>query len=233
MASLNADVKKIELPVNLEVVNLRLPKDFPLTLCTWDYVPNRWFPSRTKEVLDDMARHGVNVFPRTIIPPGRVDAAGKLTIDWPVLDAELDRLDQRGKILFHLNHPPIEFAVKRTDEEKRPIELEYIRQLRDHLRERGRGYADYAFYLLDEPGLDNGPNVAILVDAGKLFREAVEKFSVTFLTQKQQISGSVDTRENSITPSVTQSCDAGSACSRPASRIPSPMMPSTATWSTT
>jgi translocation and assembly module TamA len=33
----------------------------------------------------------------------------------------------------------------------------------------------------------------------------LEKFSVQFLTQKQQISGSVDTRENSITPSVTQS----------------------------
>mgnify|MGYP001558705890 CR=1 FL=1 len=175
IAALNADAKKIELPVNLEMVNLRLPKEFPLTLCTWDYVPNRWFPSRTQEVLDDMARHGVNVFPRTIIPPGRVDAAGKLTIDWPVLDAELDRLDHRGKILFHLNHPPIEFAVKKTDEEKRPSELEYIRNLRDHLRERGRGYADYAFYLLDEPGLDYGPNVAILVDAGKLFREADPK----------------------------------------------------------
>jgi len=185
VASLNADVKKIELPVNLQVLNLRLPKEFPLMLCTWDYVPNRWFPSRTKEVLDDMARHGVNVFPRTIIPPARVDAAGKLTIDWPVLDAELDHLDRRGKILFHLNHPPIEFAAKKTDEEKRPSELEYIRNLRDHLRERGRGYADYAFYLLDEPGLDNGPNVAILVDAGKLFREADPKL----LTYTDPVAG--------------------------------------------
>ncbi len=185
IASLNADEKKIELPVNLQVLNLRLPKEFPLTLCTWDYVPNRWFPSRTKEVLDDMARHGVNVFPRTIIPPGRVDAVGKLTIDWPVLDAELDRLDQRGKILFHLDHPPMEFAVKKTDAEKRPSELEYIRALRDHLRERGRGYADYAFYLLDEPGLDNGPNVAILVDAGKLFREADPKL----LTYTDPVAG--------------------------------------------
>ena len=172
IASINGDVKKVELPVSLEVLNLRLPKEFPLTLCTWDYVPNRWFPSRSKEVLDDMARHGVNVFPRSIVPPGRVDAAGKLTIDWPVLDAELDRLEHRGRILFHLNHPPIEFATKQPDEEKRPAELEYIRALRDHLREHGRGYADYAFYLLDEPGLDNGPNIAILVDAGKLFREA-------------------------------------------------------------
>lgn len=185
IASVNSDVMKIALPVNLEVLNLHLPKEFPLTLCTWDYVPNRWFSVRTKEVLDDMGRHGVNVFPRTIIPPGRVDAAGKLTIDWPVLDAELDRLDRRGKILFHLNHPPIEFAEKQTDAAKRPYELEYIRRLRDHLRERGRGYADYAFYLLDEPGLDYGPNIAILLDAGKLFREADPKL----LTYTDPVAG--------------------------------------------
>src|SRR6185295_18109728 len=125
--------------------NLRLPKESPLTLCTWDYVPNRWFPLRSKEVLDDMSRHGVNVFPRTTIPPGRVDAAGKLTIDWAPLDAELERIDRRGQILFHLNHPPIEFSSQKSEVEKRPVELEYIRALRDHLRQRGRNQADYAF----------------------------------------------------------------------------------------
>ena len=175
IASLDATTNKLGLPVQLEVLNLRLPREFPLTLCTWDYITNRWFPSRTKDVLDDMSRHGVNVFPRTTIPPGRVDATGKLTIDWTMLDAELDRLQGRGKILFHLNHPPIEFAVKPTDAAKHASELEYVRALRDHLRERGRGYADYAFYLLDEPGLDYGPNVAILLDAGQLFREADPK----------------------------------------------------------
>jgi len=175
IASLEAGTDKAELPVRVEVLKLRLPKEFPLTLCTWDYITNRWFPSRSKDVLDDMSRHGVNVFPRNTVPSARVDTTGKLAIDWSLLDAELDRLQGRGKILFHLNHPPIEFAAKKTDDEKRPVELEYIRALRDHLRERGRGYVDYAFYLLDEPGLDYGPNVAILLDAGKLFREADPK----------------------------------------------------------
>ena len=172
LAPLHQEAAACEIPLSVEVVNLRLPKEYPLTLCTWDYVPNRWFSSRAGEVLDDMSRHGVNVFPRTVIPPGRVDASGRLTIDWATLDAELERLRGRGKILFHLNHPPIEFAVKQTDDEKRSVELEYIRALRDHLRERGRDRANYAFYLLDEPGLDYGPNVAILEDAGKLFRAA-------------------------------------------------------------
>jgi hypothetical protein len=175
VSPLRRETPMLELPLTIEVLNLHMPAESPLALCTWDYVPNRWFPNHTKEVLDDMGRHGVNVFPRSTIPPGRVDAAGRLTIAWPVLDAELDRLQGRGKILFHLDHPPIEFAVKPSDAEKRPTEIAYILALRDHLRERGRGYDDYAFYLLDEPGLDYGPNVAILVDAGKLFRDADPK----------------------------------------------------------
>ncbi|MBI3852751.1 MAG: DUF4091 domain-containing protein [Verrucomicrobia bacterium] len=175
ISPLNNEAEKFELPLAIEVLNLRLPQEPPLTLCTWDYVPNRWFPTRSKEVLDDMSGHGVNVFPRSTIPAARVDTAGHLTIDWSTLDAELERLHGRGKILFHLNHPPIEFAGKKTDEEKRPVELAYIHALRDHLRERGWGYVDYAFYLLDEPGLDYGPNVAILIDAGQLFREADPK----------------------------------------------------------
>lgn len=175
VVSLATGTNRLELPVTIEVVNLRMPKEFPLTLCTWDYVPNRWFPARSREVLDDMARHGVNVFPRTILPPARVDAAGKLTIDWPVLDAELERLNGRGRILFHLNHPPIEFAAPKTEAEKRPLELDYIRALRDHLREHGRGYEDYAFYLLDEPGLDYGLNLHVLIEAAQLFREADPK----------------------------------------------------------
>jgi hypothetical protein len=169
---LRREAAPVELPLTIQVLNLRIPAEFPLALCTWDYVPNRWFPTRTKEVLDDMVRHGVSVFPRSTIPPGRADAAGQLTIDWPVLDAELDRLQGRGRILFHLDHPPLQFAAKKSEAEKRPTEIAYILALRDHLRERGWGYDDYAFYLLDEPGLDNGVNIPVLLDAGRLFREA-------------------------------------------------------------
>ena len=175
IAPLHNEAARLDLPLAIEVLNLRLPKEPPLILCTWDYVPNRWFPARSKDVLDDMARHGVNVFPRSTIPPGRADAAGHLTIDWSPLDAELDRLQGRGKILFHLGHPPIEFGVKKADVEKRPTEIAYLHAFRDHLRERGWGYEDYAFYLLDEPGLDYGANIAVLIEAGDLFREADAK----------------------------------------------------------
>jgi hypothetical protein len=170
-----ANAKTTELPFKVAVVSLRLPRPAPLTLCSWDYVPNRWYPAPATKTLDDMTRHGVNVFPRSTIPSGKADATGKVTIDWGVLEAELQRLQNRGRILFHINHPPLEFFSKPTDEQKHRAEIEYIRLFRDHLRERGWNYPDYAIYLLDEPGLDYGPNVAILVETGKLFREADPK----------------------------------------------------------
>jgi hypothetical protein len=175
VVSLEGISNKLALPLKIQVLDLRIPGEFPLTLCTWDYIPNRWFSNSAAATLDDMGRHGVNIFPRTTLPPGRVDAAGKLTIDWSPLDAELSRLIGRGKILFHLGHPPIEFTGKRSDEEKHSNELEYVRTFRDHLKERGRAYDDFALYLLDEPGLDYGTNVASLLDVGKLFREADPK----------------------------------------------------------
>ena len=97
VAPLRREAAPVELPLAIEVLTLRMPAGFPLTLCTWDYVPNHWFPTRTKEVLDDMSKHGVNVFPRSTIPSGHVDAAGHLTIDWSPLDAELERMQVSEK----------------------------------------------------------------------------------------------------------------------------------------
>jgi len=43
---------------------------------------------------------------------------------------------------------------------------------------RGINYNDYAFYPLDEPGLDYGKNIHILLDAAQLFREADAKLRI-------------------------------------------------------
>jgi hypothetical protein len=175
IAAVGSEGLRLGLPVRVEVLSLRLPAEPRLALCTWDYVPNRWFPDPADAALDDLTRHGVNVFPRNTLPPARVDAAGSLAIDWKILDAELDRLDRRGRILFHLNRPPIEFAAAPEGFGRRPAEIAYLRRLRDHLADRGRGYADYAFYLLDEPGLDYGANLAVLIEGGRLVRDADPK----------------------------------------------------------
>ena len=168
----------IELAVELEVMPLRI--HLPLKACTWDYVPNKWFPDRTDEVVEDMNRHGVNIFPRTgSIPKGRVDFAGQLAMDWTDLDVDLKRYEGRGTLLFQLTEPPITFAVPPDAAKKREIQIRFLCEWRDHLEAHGRGYADYAFYPVDEPGLGyGGNNVQLLIDSATLFREADPKFRV-------------------------------------------------------
>jgi len=176
---LDKRIAAMELALKLDIPNLAMPSEMPLKLCTWDYVPNKMFPRRTPEVLDDMVRHGVNVFPRsTVMPQGTVDAEGGLAIDWTPLDKELDLLAGRGIILFQFLHPPIRFPAGVSAPAQRRAEIAYLHAFRDHLKARGRGYSDYAFYPIDEPGLDYGPNTANLVDAGRLYREADPLFRI-------------------------------------------------------
>jgi outer membrane protein assembly factor BamB len=177
---LRRETEPAKLPFELEVLALKLPPS-RLRLCTWDYVPNRWFPagSSATEALDDMGRHGVNVFPRsTVMPKGKVDAGGRMEIDWTALDAELDRYRGRGQILFQFGDPPLEFAVKPDAEGKRKLDISYLRSFRDHLASRGWSYDAYAFYPLDEPGLDYGKNIQYLVGPAPLYREADPKFRI-------------------------------------------------------
>ena len=166
------------LPLAVVVPDLEMPERLPLTLCTWDYVPNNWFTESALETLDDMARHGVNVFPRTDLPAGSVDEVGKLLMDWTKLDETLDRLRGRGQILVQLCQPPLSFAQPAGPEQTRAREVEYVRALRDHLLEKGLNYDDFAFYPVDEPGLDYGPRVPVYVAAAQLFREADPKLRV-------------------------------------------------------
>ncbi len=163
----------VELGLSVSVPNLTLEAPLPLTLCTWDYVPNQWFPNRTPEVLDDMNRHGVTVFPRSIgIPKATVDASGTLQCDWSAMDAPLAELKGRGEVLFQMTAPPIAFENAPDANAELQIQITYLQQWRDHLRELGWGYEDFALYPIDEPGLANGKRIQTFLDAANLFRAA-------------------------------------------------------------
>ena len=177
---LRSEADTVSLEICIRVFPLEIKRPFPLTLCTWDYIPNQWFPDRTPEVLDDMVRHGVSVFPRTsCIPKGSVDEKGQLTLDTQTLDAELKRLEGRGQILIQLGVPAIAFPpAAPSPEQQHAAQIEYLHGLRDHLKERGWDYDDYAFYPVDEPGLGYGGSVSALIEAGTLFREADPRFRI-------------------------------------------------------
>lgn len=171
--SLNDPTDTLRLALNVEVLDIQMPKKYSLGVCTWDYIPNIWFPDNTKIVLDDMADHGVNIFPRpSSYPKATVGEDGLMKFDYSKLDAELKLLEGRGIILFHLALPPITFLSKPTEEVKHQFEIEYYRVFRKYLDAKGWDVKKYAFYPLDEPGLHYGENVPSLVTAAELIREA-------------------------------------------------------------
>ena len=93
------------IPLRVEVLDLALDKQFPLALCTWDYVPNNWFPDQTEAVLDDMMRHGVNIWPRSdCIPSAKLGADGKLAFDWSKLDVATRPFQGPGEDPFPGEH---------------------------------------------------------------------------------------------------------------------------------
>ncbi len=178
LISLENEGDTLRFSLELDIPDLKMPDKFSLSVCTWDYVPNKWFPDNIDAVLDDMTRHGVNVFPRGAVPRAKANKDGSLTFDWSRLDTELDRLQGRGVILFQLSRPPIVFPEHWTKAKKRKVEIAYLRTFRDYLKEKGWDYSDYAFYPLDEPGLHLGKNVPILLKAARLFREADPKMRI-------------------------------------------------------
>lgn len=176
---LDRELPETTLDLCIDVPPLALPNEFPLRLCTWDYVPNQWFPSACADMtLDDMVQHGVSIYPRTSVPAAQMDAAGNLNIDWTKLDTDLDLLKGRGQLLVQVGLPAITFAEPPSGAAKHGAELAYVTALRDHLMAHGLGYTDFAFYPTDEPGLDLGKNLSALTDAAELFREADPKLRI-------------------------------------------------------
>ena len=177
--TLSGEAEDLRLPLIIHVLPLALPKDFPLAMCTWDYVPQeRWFSGLLDRILDDLGGHGVNIFPRAGLPSARQTVTGDLVIDWTNLDALLDDLSGRGITLFQLQTPSIQALESTSPEDKHSLALDYLLRFRDHLKNHGWGYQDYAFYPTDEPGLDHGRRVPALVAAADLFHEADPQFQV-------------------------------------------------------
>ncbi|MCA9437195.1 MAG: DUF4091 domain-containing protein, partial [Candidatus Omnitrophica bacterium] len=169
----------ISASLEIEVVDLKMPKEFPLSLCVWDYVPNRWFPSNTDAVMKDMRDHGVNVFPRPgCEPKGEVDQQGRLQMDWSPLETELKRIGEGSVLLFHFHEPPIKHPETIDPEVKTRYQEQYLTALRDYLADRGRSYDSYAFYPIDEPGYAYGGRIPVLRETATMLHQVDPKFRV-------------------------------------------------------
>lgn len=94
------------------------------------------------------------------------------------MDTELDRLDGLGQILFHMGLPSITWPEAYPEDRKRGRQIEFLHAFRDHLKSRGWDYEKYAFYPVDEPGLDYGKRIPGFIAPAELFREADPLFRV-------------------------------------------------------
>lgn len=149
-----------------------------LKYCTWDYIPNKWFPDHTPEVIAEMTSHGVNVFPRTrSIPTAKLDTDGTLTMDYTVLDEDLALLAGQT-ILFQVGHPSIALPDDTGTAARHAAEIAFFHRWRDYMKAKGWDYGRYAFYINDEPGLDYGKSIPTYLELAQLFREADPKFRI-------------------------------------------------------
>jgi hypothetical protein len=172
-----APTPSVVLSLSIEVAPLALAKEDILPACTWDYLPNKWFPERTEEILDWMGGYGIGVFPRKILPAVRYEN-NALLMEWATPDIELRRLKGRGVLLIKMNKPSIPGMDALDAEKQDDVRIEYLHRLRDHLEEAGWGYSDYAFYPVDEVGHEYGKRVADFLDSARFFKEADPKFQV-------------------------------------------------------
>lgn len=163
--SLEVEPAVAEAELTIKIWDVQLPKEQPLKLCHWGGT------EKPEGAFADQIAHGTNVFPRTIPPKAEFDESGKIVnIDYSAHDVFMKKHAPKGIVLFHslvsLNGPSPAFSSAWLKAYRSFVPL-WIK----HLKELGYGYENFAFYPVDEPGLEHGKNVARFMKWAKLVRD--------------------------------------------------------------
>ncbi|VAX22672.1 hypothetical protein MNBD_IGNAVI01-2449, partial [hydrothermal vent metagenome] len=172
LKSLEVEPAVAEAELTIKIWDVPLPKKQALSLCHWGGTDH------PKGALADQIAHGTNVFPRTVPPKVEFDKYGKIVnVDYSAHDVFIKRIAPHGTILFHslvsLNGSSPAFSPPWLKAYKSFIPL-WIK----HLKELGYGYENFAFYPVDEPGLEHGKNVARFMKWAKLVRDIDPKIRI-------------------------------------------------------
>ena len=174
--TLEVESRSFEIPLRIEVSKNALPETSTLHHCNWGYV---YRTDRMKdfeaETLEDRIAHGNNVFVTTITPLAKYDAEGNIEgeIDFAPHDDFVRRYSPHGMILFH-SYSGLRGPAAIDTPAGRRAYVAWLRAWAAHLTEMGIGYAQYAMYPVDEPGLREGL-VKRYLDFAKCAREADPK----------------------------------------------------------
>ena len=172
LKSLEVEPALAEAELKIKIGDVPLPQKQTLNLCHWGITDH------PDGALEDQIAHGTNIFPRTIPAKADFDESGKITnIDYTDHDAYMSTHATHGTILFHslvsLRGPSPAFSPSWIKAFQGFIPL-WI----EHLKESGFEYESYAFYPVDEPGLEHGKNVARFMKWAKLVREIDPKIRI-------------------------------------------------------
>ena len=158
------DGKGIKMPVELEVLPIRIAEKKHINTYSWAYMTWKILVGYEKEAYADLKAHYQNTFVVVWfnMPKVKLDSKGNvLPLDFTKLDKELELQPGADMYLLWLgfDFPNGLGFTNMLDHKNRgktwaPQLKAYISQLVQHLKEKGVGYDQFALYLVDEPGDD-------------------------------------------------------------------------------
>jgi hypothetical protein len=176
----NGTVSLKDMDVSAEVVSA------PVEIAVWPIAQSTkdifklcgWTNTRNPGVMKDMLNHGMNVYTNGPSVPFTFDAEGTIvSADFKALDEYMDVHARVGTPLFHslvrLSGPAEAFTPI-----WRKAYITAVRQFTAHIIEIGFGYDSYAYYPVDEPGIEEGRNVARFVKHASITHEADPKIRI-------------------------------------------------------
>jgi len=175
LRSLEVESQAINVPVSIRVWDAALPEKQPVSLCHWGYVHSSRLKDYPQKAYWDQVEHGTNVFVATpdIAPLAKYDKDGNIIgeINFEKHDQYVKKHIKNGLILFLAYQNGLKGPAKQFSPAWQKAHKTWFKAWIKHLQNMGINYDQYAFYPVDEPGL-NDVNVDRLIAYGKAMREA-------------------------------------------------------------
>ena len=171
LKSVEPDTTERILPLRLTVYDLALPRPHPLRLCLWTSESGA-LGSKEPAVLDDLAAHGVTIFPVTV-PKAKFDAQGEMleAPDFSAHDEAARRLSRLGMLLYISPQSAVVGPAFLSDAWNKAF-IAYLRAWAAHNKELGLDYDAWALYPYDEPSTPFSATTQNLAAVAKVIREA-------------------------------------------------------------
>ncbi len=169
LRSLEPDPTERQIPIELKVYDLEMPRPRPLRFCQWSYSGGR-LGTDNDAALQDLVEHGVTIlFNRP--PKALTDADGKYTgeLDFTEHDQQLKRLAPHAMLLYLGPQGQIKDFPSET---WRAEFIDFLHKWVAHMKELGLDYDDWALYPYDEPSTPYASSTINLVKVAKVVREA-------------------------------------------------------------